>query len=309
MKDVSIIVPVFNEEENIALLVERIRSVMTETGKSYECLFVDDGSVDRSAEILEDLCKSSPELKLIKFRRNFGQTAALSAGFDRADGDIVITIDADLQNDPQDIPLLIQKIHEGYDLVSGWRKVRQDTLLRRIPSYLANLLISVVTGVKLHDYGCTLKAYKREVAKNLRLYGDMHRFIPALASWSGVSLLEVPVRHHPRLKGKSKYGISRTLRVLLDLFTVKFLLSYSTSPIQIFGGFGLLSAFGGLVFFAVAIMLKLTQARTLTGNPFFYLFIFLEGLCIQLILIGFLAEMNVRTYHEVQKKKTYAVID
>ena len=307
MIDISIVIPVFNEEENLPLLVEDIHKAMTLFGRSYECLFVNDGSTDGSAMVLQELKQKYPEVQVVSFRRNFGQTAALSAGFDHAQGKMVVTLDADLQNDPKDIPLLIRKLEEGYDLVSGWRKKRMDPFLRKMTSLIANYLISVVTGVQLHDSGCTLKAYRREILQELHLYGEMHRFIPSLASWMGVSLIEIPVNHHPRKFGSSKYGFSRIVRVLLDLMTVKFFLSYSTSPIQIFGRIGILSFIMGVLVLMIAFVLKFAQGRTLTGNPLFYLFIFMEIIGIQLILIGLLGELNVRIYHETQKKKTYVL--
>lgn len=304
---ISIVVPVYNEEENIPFLFEAIDREMKKAGLSYEAILIDDGSKDASAAKIKELQSRYPAFRLISFRRNFGQTAALSAGFEHASGEIIVAMDADLQNDPADIPVLIQKLDEGFDLASGWRKKRQDSWIRNFPSHMANQMISSVTGVKLHDSGCTLKAYKREVVKELKLYGEMHRFIPALASWMGVSVVEVPVHHSPRLRGKSKYGLSRTLRVFLDLLTVKFLLSYSTSPIQIFGKIGVFSSFFGFLVFAGAVFLKFSQHRTLTGNPMFYVFIFMEMIAIQFILIGLLAEINIRTYHESQKKKTYVI--
>jgi len=307
MKDISIITPIYNEEENIPILVQKVHQTMESVPKSYEFILIDDGSTDKSVQVIKGLRGKYPQIRLICFRRNFGQTAAMSAGFDLAEGNIIVTIDADLQNDPSDIPMFIAKIEEGYDLVNGWRKDRKDSFIRKIPSLFANAVISFVTRIHLRDYGCTLKAYKKEVAKDLKLYGEMHRFIPALASWSGVSLVEVPVKHHPRTKGKSKYGIARTFRVILDLFTVKFLLSYATSPIQIFGAFGIAASLIGIVTFCFAIFLKITEGLTLTGNPLFYLFIFLETLFIQLIFIGLLAEINVRMYHEFQQKKIYVI--
>ncbi len=305
--EVSIVVPVYNEEESLSMLHARISEAMGETGKRYECLFVDDGSSDRSLETIKSLAAAHPEVRFISFRKNFGQTAALSAGFDNARAPVIVTLDADLQNDPKDIPGLLRILDEGYDIVSGWRQERQDSLMKTIPSHAANALISFVTRIKLRDSGCTLKAYRKEIIEDLQLYGELHRFIPALASWTGIRIIEVPVAHHPRLRGKSKYGISRVFRVALDLLTVKFLISYLTSPIQIFGRIGLFSGFSGLVFFIVAVVLKVTQGRTFTGNPLFYLFIFMEIIGIQTILIGLLGEVNIRTYHESRKRKTYVV--
>lgn len=235
--------PVYNEEENIPHLYERLTTELEHLGLPYEIIAVDDGSRDRSFALLRDLAHADRRLRVVRFRRNFGQTAAFSAGFDRARGEVVVTIDADLQNDPADIGALLAKIEEGYDVVSGWRAHRQDLFLnRRLPSIIANRLISWATGVHLHDYGCSLKAYRREVVRGIRLYGELHRFIPAIASWQGVTVTELPVRHAPRRFGRSKYGISRTLRVLLDLMTVRFLQSYSTRPMQVFGSIGLISS-------------------------------------------------------------------
>lgn len=305
--DLSVIAPVYNEEGNLEPLVKSLHNTLSAMGKSYEIIFINDGSTDRSENILTELKKNYPAIVLISLKRNFGQTAALSAGFNQALGDIVVTMDSDGQNDPADIPRLIAQLEEGYDVVSGWRKKRNDPWIRKIPSFLANKLIAKITGVRLHDFGCTLKVYRKEIIKNLSLYGQMHRFIPAFASEIGASITEIPVAHHPRMRGKSNYGLSRTGRVILDLFTVKFLLSYSRSPIQIFGGIGLYSVFFGFVFFIAAIVLKWTEHRTLTGNPLFYLFIFMEMIGVNFILIGLLAELNIRTYYESQNKKTYVI--
>lgn len=307
MTKISIVVPVYNEATNLPLLADAVRKAMAGFEDSYECVWVDDGSTDDSAKVLSGLAKADPRHKPVYFRRNFGQTAALSAGFDHAQGEVIVALDADLQNDPADIPMLVRKIHEGYDLVSGWRKNRQDSAIRNFPSHVANWIISSVTGVHLRDSGCTLKAYRSEVAKNLRLYGEMHRFIPALASWMGVRLIEVPVSHHPRKFGKSKYGLNRIWRVFLDLVTVKFLLSYSASPIQFFGKFGLVASLLGWIVGIMAVVMKATEGYTLTGNPLFYLFTFMQIIAVQLVMIGLVAEMNMRTYHEVQRKKTYVV--
>jgi len=305
--DVSIVIPVCDEEPNLEMLADKIHEVMSKTDLRFECLYIDDGSTDNSQAIIRAFTKKYSYTHIISFRRHYGQTAALAAGFDHAKGDVIVTLDADLQNDPSDIPALVQKLGEGYDLVSGWRKDRKDSWLRKKASFFANKLIAHVTGVSLHDFGCTLKAYRRKVVEELRLYGEMHRFIPALASWSGIEIVEMPVRHHPRLRGKSKYGISRTFRVVLDLMTVKFLLSYSTRPIQIFGKVGLFASFLGFVFLLSAIILKYTSEHSLTNHPFFMLFILLEMIGIQCIFIGLLAELTVRIYHETQKKKTYVV--
>lgn len=267
--EISIVIPVYNEEKNLPILAQKLDQVLSTFGRSYECVFVNDGSRDGSGQIINDLTQKYPHFRSIHLRRNFGQTAALMAGFDHSKGSVVITMDADLQNDPMDIPMLMQHIDAGYDLVSGWRTNRQDSFIRNFPSLIANKIIGKVTGVQIHDSGCTLKAYKREILKDLRLYGEMHRFIPALASWMGIRLIEVPVKHHSRKYGESKYGISRTFRVILDLLTVKFLLSYSSSPIQMFGKFGYLVSFGGWIFLLTAVVLKIISERTLTGNPLF----------------------------------------
>ncbi len=307
MMKISIVVPIYNEKPNLLPLAEAVRAAMAGTEDSYECIWVDDGSSDGSAAVLKEIARTDSHHKPVFLRRNFGQTAALSAGFDHAQGEIIVTLDADLQNDPADIPMLIAKIREGYDLVSGWRQSRQDSLIRNLPSYVANGLIGWVTGIKLRDSGCTLKAYRSEVAKNLNLYGEMHRFIPALASWMGINLIEVPVRHHPRRYGRSKYGLSRVWRVFLNLITVKFLISYSASPIQFFGKIGFIASVMGWLTCLAAVIMKFTQGLSLTGNPLFYLFTFFQLIAVQLIMMGLVAEMNTRTYHEVQRKKTYVI--
>ncbi|MDA8434169.1 MAG: glycosyltransferase family 2 protein, partial [Nitrospiraceae bacterium] len=244
---ISVVIPLYNEEENVAELHRRVKSAMDGTGKEYEVIFVDDGSTDRTLPLLQEIQSADRNAVVLSLRRNFGQTAAFAAGFDYARGDVIVTLDGDLQNDPDDIPKLLELLPEN-DIVSGWRKKRKDPFLsRRLPSIMANWLISKVTGVTLHDYGCSLKAYRREVVKNLKLYGEMHRFIPAVANWYGVKIAEVETTHHPRLRGKSKYGISRTVRVVLDLITVKFLQSFSTKPLQFFGPIGLLSGIIGLL--------------------------------------------------------------
>ncbi|MCU0579435.1 MAG: glycosyltransferase family 2 protein, partial [Desulfobacterota bacterium] len=259
----SIVIPFYNEVKNIPSLLEEIYQALRPTGWLYEIVAVDDGSKDGTLELLRQELGRFDHFQLIRFRKNFGQTAAMAAGFDRATGEIIITMDGDLQNDPADIPRLVDKIGEGYDIVSGWREKRKDPFLtRRLPSHLANKIISWVTGVKLHDYGCTLKAFKQEVAKHIRLYGEMHRFIPAIASWMGVTIDEIPVNHRPRKFGRSKYGLSRTIRVILDLITVKFLLTYSTRPIHVFGLWGIVSGFSGL-----ALALVLTLQRLFGGTP------------------------------------------
>ena len=303
----SIVIPVFNEEENVPLLAEELRGSLDPQGIAYEVVAVDDGSTDGTWDQLEQVRAQDPRWVLIGLRRNFGQTAAISAGFDHARGDIIVTLDGDLQNDPADIPRLLA-LAKDFDVVSGWRKNRQDPLLtRRLPSRLANWLISRVTGIRLHDYGCTLKAYRREVVAHLRLYGEMHRFIPAIASWMGISLTEVETHHRPRRFGQSKYGISRTLRVILDLITVKFLLSFATKPIQVFGFVGLILAGAGTAIGAYLTLLKLAFGAQIGGRPLLFLGILLILVGVQLIMMGLLGEMLVRVYHESQRKPTYMV--
>jgi len=307
--DLSIVVPVYNEEENIPLLYDALIAVMTPLSITWEAVLVDDGSRDQSARLLEDLAQKYPEhFRAVLLRRNFGQTAAIAAGIDHSCGDVVILMDADLQNDPQDIPMMLEKINEGYDVVSGWRARRKDDFLTRtLPSKLANGLISWVTGVHLHDYGCTLKAYRREVITGYRLYGEMHRFIPVYANSVGVKILEVPVHHHPRKFGKAKYGLERTFKVVLDLFTVKFLSSYSNKPIYLFGGTGLvLVLLSGLVLLYLAIR-RIFWGVPVLESPFFQMSTMIFILGFQSILMGLIAELQVRTYHESQDKPTYTV--
>lgn len=306
--DLSIVVPLYNEEENVADLIAAITDSMHGYTDNYEIVVVDDGSTDGSFQLLKEFARQDPHLRIIRFGINYGQTAAVSAGFHHAKGRIIITMDADLQNDPNDIPALVQKIDEGYDVACGWRKERQDSLLkRRLPSVTANWLISQITGLHLRDYGCTLKAYKREIIRHIELYGEMHRFIPALARWAGASLTEVVVAHHPRKKGKSKYGLSRTLRVLLDLFVVKFLVTYSTQPIQIFGGLGLLCLLISAFTFLVVLGLRLFANIDMSGNPLLYASFTGFMLSVMLLLMGLIAEMQARTYHESQRKPIYVV--
>lgn len=303
----SIVIPIYNEEENIQILHEKLMEVLDPLEKEYEILFVDDGSADRTLSILEEIQAKDKHVVVLSLRRNFGQTAAFAAGFDFARGDVIVTMDGDLQNDPADIPKLLELIKDN-DLVSGWRKKRKDPFFtRRFPSIAANWLISKVTGVKLHDYGCSLKAYRRDVIKNLKLYGEMHRFIPAVASWYGVRIAEVETVHYPRLRGKSKYGISRTIKVVLDLITVKFLQSFSTKPIQFFGPIGILSGlFGFLISLYLAID-KLFFGRDIGGRPLLLLGALLIIVGIQLIGMGLLGEMLVRVYHESQRKPIYVI--
>jgi glycosyltransferase involved in cell wall biosynthesis len=303
----SVVIPVYNEQENIRLLYEKLKESLDPLNIEYEILFVDDGSTDRTLSILEEIQTKDKKLVVLSLRRNFGQTAAFAAGFDFSRGDVVVTMDGDLQNDPADISKLLDLIKEN-DLVSGWRKKRKDPFFtRRLPSMAANWLISNVTGVKLHDYGCSLKAYRRDVIKNLKLYGEMHRFIPAVASWYGVRVAEVETIHHPRMHGKSKYGISRTVKVVLDLITVKFLQSFSTKPIQFFGPVGIAS---GLLGFLVLLYLsidKLFFGRDIGARPLLLLGALLVIVGIQLIGMGLIGEMLVRVYHESQRKPIYVI--
>ena len=305
---ISIVIPVFNEEENIHPLYERIVPVLNRIEKDYEIVFVDDGSSDSTLKQLKLLTQKNPKVKVLSFSRNFGQTAALSAGIDFSKGDIIIPMDGDLQNDPEDISALLQKIEEGYDVVSGWRKDRKDPFLtRRLPSIIANKIISLIGGVKLHDYGCTLKAYRREILKNIRLYGEMHRFIPIYAQWVGARVSEIPVRHFRRRSGSSKYGMSRIIKVILDLMVVKFLLSYSQKPIYVFGGIGLLMILGAFLAGAYAVYLKFFEATSFILTPLPLLCVLLLVLGFLSILMGFLAEILTRTYYESQGKPTYQI--
>jgi len=306
--DLSIVVPVYNEEENLYHLYQELTRVLDPLGLEYEIICADDGSKDRSFEILKELAERDPRVKVIRFRRNYGQTAGFSAGFDYAKGEIVVTIDADLQNDPESIPVLLEKIAEGYDVVSGWRKNRQDPFLtRRLPSMIANALISRTTGVRVHDRGCSLRAHRKEVVKEMRLYGELHRFIPDIAAWLGARMAEVPVRHRPRQFGKSKYGISRTFRVILDLITVRFLQGYSTRPIHIFGRWGLLMGFLGFLLGLYLTSVKLFLGQSIGNRPALFLSVLLMLVGVQLISIGLLGEMLVRIYYEGQQKPIYRV--
>jgi glycosyltransferase involved in cell wall biosynthesis len=306
---ISIVIPVYNEAENLPLLHDSLIKNMTEGGLPWEVIYVDDGSHDGSLAVLEELAaQDGQHVTVVSFRRNFGQTAAIAAGIDHAQGDVIVLMDADLQNDPVDIPMMVDKIKEGYDVVSGWRVNRQDKLItRKLPSNTANWLISTVTGVHLHDYGCTLKAYRREVLTGFRLYGEMHRFIPAYASSVGASIIEVPVHHHARKYGKTKYGLNRTLKVILDLFTVKFLISYSSKPIYLFGGFGLVM----MTISAITLLLLLIRRQVfgvgISQSPFFLVSTTLMIMGFQSILMGLIAELLARTYHESQQKPIYFV--
>ena len=307
--EISIVVPLLDEQDNIRPLYEQITKSL-EDKYQYEVIFIDDGSTDNSFNILAELQKTDARLRVICFRKNFGQTAALSAGFHHARGKIIVAIDADLQNDPADIPEMIAKLNEGFDVVSGWRKKRHDNALtRRMPSKIANWLIAGITGVHLHDFGCTLKAYRREVLAETKLYGEMHRFIPALASWSGARICEMVVNHRPRTAGSAKYGLGRTFKVVLDLITVKFLGSFSTKPIYIFGGIGLLTALGAVLTGSAVLYQKFisTARLSMNRNPLLVLTAMLITATIQFILMGLLAELLVRTYHESQNRSTYVI--
>ncbi|HJV67073.1 MAG TPA: glycosyltransferase family 2 protein [Geomonas sp.] len=306
--DLSIVVPIYNEEENIPVLHSRISEALVGARLEYELILVDDGSADNSYSALKVLAGKDSRVKVVKLRRNFGQTAAMAAGFDLASGRVVIPMDGDLQNDPLDIPLLMEKIDEGYDVVSGWRKDRKDTFInRKLPSMIANGFISKMTGVHLHDYGCTLKAYRRDVLEDVNLYGEMHRFVPALAHQVGAKVTEMPVRHHERLHGVSKYGISRTMKVILDLMTVKFLLSYSTKPIQLFGRWGIYTLCAGFLTGMLTLYMKFFENTSMNRNPLLILTAFLIFMGVQFIVMGLLAELSARTYYEAQGKPIYNI--
>ena len=306
--DLSVVVPIFNEEESIPRLLEELHRALWPLGCTYEFVLVDDGSSDRSYELLVEAAAQDPALHLVRFRRNFGQTAAMQAGIDHARGDVIVFMDADLQNDPADIPMLLRRLDEGYDLVAGWRANRQDKLLsRRLPSVLANRLISFATKVKLHDYGCSLKAMRRDLATELRLYGEMHRFIPAIASWVGARVLEVRVNHRARQFGVSKYGISRTFRVILDLITVRFIQSYMARPMHVFGLTGLVSLSLGLLLSAWLAFTRVVWGTPLADRPLLLLGVILVVVGIQLVSLGLVSDVLARTYHESQGKPAYHV--
>ena len=307
--ELSIVIPVYNEAKNLPLLNEAIHQAMKTYSKDWEVVFVDDGSKDDSLKALEEIVGADPaRVRVVELRRNFGQTAALAAGIDHAQGSIIVMLDADMQNDPADIPMMLEKIDEGYDVVSGWRRERKDTFINRtLPSKIANGLISWVTGVHLHDYGCTLKAYRREVITGFRLYGEMHRFIPVYANRFGARIIEVPVQHHPRKFGKTKYGLERTIKVLLDLFTVKFLISYSSKPIYLFGGAGM-----AMMGVAALVLLFLFIRRvwflvSVTQSPLFLISAITGLMGFQSVMMGLIAELLTRTYHESQGKSIYNV--
>ncbi|MEZ0360603.1 MAG: glycosyltransferase family 2 protein [Hydrogenobacter sp.] len=302
---ISVVIPAYNERENIPILYEKLTKVLD---GDYEIIFVDDGSKDGTFEVLKDIAQKDKQVKVIRFKRNYGQTAAMYAGFQHARGDVIITMDADLQNDPEDIPLLLKKLEEGYDLVSGWRKDRKDPFLsRKLPSVIANWIISKVTGVYLHDYGCTLKAYRSELLKELELYGDMHRFLPALTKRQGAKIAEIVVRHHPRLYGRSKYGIGRTVRVILDILLVKFLNEYINKPMYVFGFVGFVFLSVGLLALAYLLFVKLFLEESIGGRPLLILSALSILAGIQLISTGIIAELLVRIYYRSKEDKPYII--
>lgn len=305
---ISITVPVYNEQESLPHLMPALTAVLDRTGRAWEVVFVNDGSTDDSEAVLDRLAQSDPRVKVVHFRRNCGQTAAMMAGIDHASGDVIIPIDADLQNDPEDIPLLLAKLDEGYDVCSGWRRDRKDEALRRnLPSRIANRVISWVSGVSLHDYGCSLKAYRRDVIKDVKLYGEMHRFVPIYASWHGARVTEIPVRHHARKFGASKYGLERIVKVILDLLVVTFLDRYAKKPIYIFGGIGVLCLGVGAFAGVWALWLKLVQGLSLIQTPLPLVVVMMGITGVMCILMGLLAEMLTRTWHESQGKSVYLV--
>ena len=305
---ITITVPVYNEELNIPVLYDRIRSAMERSGRSWELIVVNDGSRDGSAAALDAIALADPRVVAIHLARNYGQTAALMAGFDHARGDTIVPMDGDLQNDPADIERLVQKLDEGFEVVSGWRKDRKDDAVKRnLPSRLANWLISRVSGVHLHDYGCSLKAYRREVLEGVRLYGEMHRFVPIYAAWNGARVGEIVVTHHARIHGESKYGLERVVKVVLDLLVVKFLFRYANKPIYLFGGFGLLALGGAFLATLWALYLKAFEGTSLIQTPLPLVAVFLTAAGVVSVLMGLLAEMLNRTYHESQSKAVYRI--
>lgn len=306
--EVSVFLPVFNEEPNLLPLYAQLNEALKTLERSAEIVYVDDGSTDNSLKVLREIAQSDPRVRVVALKRNYGQTAAMAAGIDAARGKVLIPMDADLQNDPADIVRLLHKLDEGYDVVSGWRKNRKDRMVtRKIPSMIANRLISWIGGVPLHDYGCSLKAYRRESLQEVRLYGEMHRFIPIYASWAGARVTEIPVEHHARTMGKSKYGLSRTLKVVFDLMTIKFMASYQTKPIYVFGSFGMLAFAISLLGGIYAVFLKIFHKADFVQTPLPILTIVMFAVGVQFLLMGLLAEMLVRTYHESQAKAIYAV--
>jgi len=306
--ELSLFLPVMDEEENLRPMHAKIAAALDALGKTAEVIYVDDGSTDDSLRILKEIAAADDRVRVISLRRNYGQTAAMSAGIDAARGEILIPMDADLQNDPADIARLLEKLDEGYDVVSGWRKNRQDKMIsRKIPSQIANRIISWIGGVPLHDYGCSLKAYRRDVIQDVKLYGEMHRFIPIYASWAGARVTEIPVDHHARTMGRSKYGISRTIKVIFDLMTIKFMASYQTKPIYVFGGFGMIAFAISIVAGLWAVYLKIFEGTSFILTPLPIIAVVMLAISVQFCLMGLLAELLVRTYHESQDKAIYAV--
>jgi len=306
----SVVIPVYEEEENLRDLQAKVLEGVSSVGDSYEIIYVDDGSRDGSFDVLKELAAEDKHVKIVRLRRNFGQTAALSAGFNHAQGDVIITMDADLQNDPADIEKMLTLIDEGSDVVSGWRRDRKDKFLtRRLPSMIASSLISKITGLRLHDYGCALKAYRKESLEDLQLYGDMHRIIPAYLSWNGFSVVEMEVQHHPRLRGKSKYGLSRTFKVILDVLTAKFLNDFGTRPVHLFGILGMMSMAGGVGAGVIVLLQRFMSDVFAHKNPILILAVFLFLLGMMFVMMGLLAELLMRTYYESQQKRTYLVSD
>ena len=305
-RSLSIVIPVYNEEENVTILFDEIKKVLEGFVKKYEVIFINDGSTDNSLERLMDLRKKDKSVRIINFRKNFGQSSAISAGFELCTGDYVITLDADLQNDPANIPDILEKLNEGFDIVNGWRKKRKDSLTKKIPSYFGNKLVSFITKVKLHDYGCTLRGFKKDVVKTLKLYGEMHRYIPAIASRIGIRSIEIPVNHRERRFGKSKYGLGRTFRVILDLISIKYLLSFSHRPLQIFGSLGMLMMSTGFL-----TGLYITYEKYFLGKsadrPLLTFTVLVLFLGFQIITLGLLAEMLTRVYHEGLNKNVYTI--
>jgi len=308
--DISVVVPFFNEQENAQLLYSKLTEVLGKLHQRYELIFIDDGSKDRTYSILKDIFEKDPLVKVLRLRRNFGQTAALAAGFDSTKGTVVIAMDGDLQHDPQDIPKLMEKINQGFDIASGWRERRVDAFLtRRLPSMVANKLMAILSGVKLHDFGTTFKAYRKEVIEDVELYGELHRFIPALISWKGVSIAEVPIKNTVRKKGKSNYGLSRTFRVILDLILVKYLISYSKKPLQFFGLFGLFLSFLGMALGVYLLVKKFifNTAIMVSHGPLMITVVLMIVIGIQSITFGLLAEMLTRIYHRSAGAKIYSI--
>ena len=307
-RKISVVIPVYNEEDNVRPLYDKLKKVLESLETEYEIIFVNDGSTDKTQERLEEICKNDKKVKVIEFLKNFGQTPAMVAGIDHADGDVIITMDGDLQNDPEDIPNLLEKLSEGYDVVSGWRKERKDSITRVIPSKIANWLIGKITGVKIHDYGCTLKAYRSFALKNVNLYGELHRFIPAILSTiiPPTKIAEIPVKHHPRIYGKSKYGFSRTLKVLVDLVLVWFLKKFMQKPIHLFGITGMIFLFIGVIPFVYLLCLKLA-GHSIGGRPLLIISVFFILFGLQMITTGIISEILLRIYYESQNKRPYVI--